>query len=834
MATSAANRVVDIATRGSTWACTVDTLPTDWVEAISLADGKLEAAQERRIPYVSRRRALPETADVLLWEPFPDPTPGVQAGAKQLGAVPWPEGAPPRPVTLTQLCKEAFLREYDELLGDAALAVAVLESAGTPRIPPERTWEPDEWAAQPFVLTCAWDTSNPADCTPLQPYTPDDPAPHAVRAAFFREWAPVIGSEDDELLQWAETGVASHAATTQQATFRFHHKGLQRNIGAVAKTVDEDERMGRISKGVPHPRYLPPRTLPKNVVRQLKWKVVADGVVEEVEKWRITSDHSFAIGEVPSRNQTMPRDDWAWPGLPSVLTHARAIAILKAWSSELGYAPPAEVVVQWAIDLVDAYRILSNQRSEAHLQCFCWRDGVRVDERCDFGAAHMVMAFERFAGFVGRVTRHRISAFDRRHPYGPERSWWQAERSARGAGPHAHYEQFYIDDQTGGSIHERGRPALLELRTEGLRGRVGVRVQTRPRFHMDIATATANEAGWDVASSKNQIGPRIEPLGARIDSQGAGRIDIPEAKRVGLLRECAAVISDTPLAVPRGGPERLTGRLGHVAQWCAEGRQFLEPQFRMTGAVRTFTDRKGGKRRYAPNTLAVAGPGPTQTRYQEAIRWWRAALEQGVGVPLAPKLTFPALGSEGVALGFTDAAREANTGFGGWAVVQLADGSGCLSPPLMLHLAYPWPDDIRALLVSNALSMPAGEMFGLAFFIITLYHCLPRLQAIIQTTDCSAASSAVNTGSSGSPQINLLVQWLFAALPPPASLQISGLWLPGLQNRMADELSRGDGVAAVLRAQRAGWRTLNVTPPVEAIALSLGFLREVSAESQRR
>ena len=147
---------------------------------------------------------------------------------------------------------------------------------------------------------------------------------------------------------------------------------------------------------------------------------------------------------------------------------------------------------------------------------------------------------------------------------------------------------------------------------------------------------------------------------------------------------------------------------------------------------------------------------------------------------------------------------------------------------------YPWPDDIRALLVSNALSMPAGEMFGLAFFIITLYHCLPRLQAIIQTTDCSAASSAVNTGSSGSPQINLLVQWLFAALPPPASLQISGLWLPGLQNRMADELSRGDGVAAVLRAQRAGWRTLNVTPPVEAIALSLGFLREVSAESQRR
>ena len=78
---------------------------------------------------------------------------GVQAGAKQLGAVPWPEGAPPRPVTLTQLCKEAFLREYDELLGDAALAVAVLESAGTPRIPPERTWEPDEWAAQPFVLT---------------------------------------------------------------------------------------------------------------------------------------------------------------------------------------------------------------------------------------------------------------------------------------------------------------------------------------------------------------------------------------------------------------------------------------------------------------------------------------------------------------------------------------------------------------------------------------------------------------------------------------------------------------------------------------------------------
>ena len=182
------------------WTCTVSTLPKDWGEAVSLTDGKLEAARQQQLPYVSRRRAAPECAGNLLSEPLPEPTPGVKTQARHLQHVQWPEGAPLRPITLTQLCKESFLREYDELLGDAALAIAVLEAGGVPRVPPERTWEPEEWATQPFVLACNWDTENPNDCVPLQPYTPEDPAPHGVKAEFFRTWAPIIGSEDAELM----------------------------------------------------------------------------------------------------------------------------------------------------------------------------------------------------------------------------------------------------------------------------------------------------------------------------------------------------------------------------------------------------------------------------------------------------------------------------------------------------------------------------------------------------------------------------------------------------------------------------------------------------------
>ena len=58
----------------------------------------------------------------------------------------------------------------------------------------------------------------------------------------------------------------------------------------------------------------------------------------------------------------------------------------------------------WTIDLSDAYRILVVHYSELWPQKFVWLDGVRLDARCVFGAAHMVGFFQRLSRFVLRVS----------------------------------------------------------------------------------------------------------------------------------------------------------------------------------------------------------------------------------------------------------------------------------------------------------------------------------------------------------------------------------------------------------------------------------------------
>ena len=195
----------------------------------------------------------------------------------------------------------------------------------------------------------------------------------------------------------------------------------------------------------------------------------------------------------------------------------------------------------------------------------------------------------------------------------------------------------------------------------------------------------------------------------------------------------------------------------------------------MENAKRTVTLGSGRKVKVKPSRLTVVGDGPTQRAYQEAVAWWLAALEAGVSVPLAPRQTFPAPGEAGCLVTFQDAAREAGSGAGGFApLVNPATGERQL-----LVLSEQWPADLQTALMQNELSMPAGELFTLVAMAATVSHHVAGVSHIIGFTDSEATASAINSGASGSPQLQALLLWLYELCP---RLQLLAIWLPGKEN----------------------------------------------------
>ena len=122
------------------------------------------------------------------------------------------------------------------------------------------------------------------------------------------------------------------------------------------------------------------------------------------------------------------------------------------------------------------------------------------------------------------------------------------------------------------------------------------------------------------------------------------------------------------------------------------------------------------------------------------------------------------------------------------------------------------------MLFNNVISMPAGELFAIAALAIAITFKVGGASHIITFTDSAPAASAINYGASGSPQLQLILRWLFIACP---DLQMLAIWIPGKENTRSDALSRGSAKAleALDEASAAGWDPLVVDPPPHACDL---------------
>lgn len=337
----------------------------------------------------------------------------------------------------------------------------------------------------------------------------------------------------------------------------------------------------------------------------------------------------------------------------------------------------------------------------------------------------------------------------------------------------------------------------------------GVRLCTfacasRPQVHLAIFQQTFEEAGWGIAVDKLQLGWRIDSLGLTVDARGDGALLAQEAKRLGMIADIEAQLraAESGSKVPHSEVETLTGRCLHLTIAEPAALPHMAPMYRMKKARRTVTVRGVAAR--VPLRHLDISHGPAAAEYRASLGWWAHALQAGLAAPLAPRATFPQIGAPGSGFQFTDAAREPGTGYAGWTTVIEA------KQRLFLYINPRWEEDVRQLLYTNVLSMPAGEGIGVVALAAALVRRLPGLAHLTIFTDAQPVASAINSGNSESPQLNFIVRWLLDAFP---RLQLLALHQPGKRNDGADGLSRHDTRRVLLEAEEAGLRTLQLPLP---------------------
>ena len=728
----------------------------------------------------------------------------------------WPAGAPSRPIHISQLYHPGIysdiVKAVDEVADDMAEAELEHRCGAQPtriRRRIERVWRAAD--SQPeWSRAHAWDCTDVSDCVPLDSYSAEDPVTHSLNTSFFRLWGDKLAWADEDMLQQiTTTGAESRSTCELDTVVMGHHGGLRDNYKPARESVAKDTARGWIRLGRRDLVTVPARLVPKNVVPRRQWKLVQKQLVS-VTKWRVTTDDSIEsiAGDIKSRNGGIDREAWADMDLPAPQTLAQAVAIARSVAQAMGIRASASVyerIALWALDLSDAYREIEVNRSEWWQQGFIWYDGVRLDMRCVFGSAHMPGFFQRVSTFVLAIAAYRVKEYDRQHPYSASRQAWSQWREANvdGSDGDCTFEGIYLDDGFGMSILGAGepltgapdarRPVAASTHVDP-GGRVRLQLfadKARGQVHLQIFRHTFNEAGWRVAVEKVQHGLSLDLLGLGITSQGEGALYVPETKRQGMLVDIGAAMEPTAAdgTVARDDFETLVGRSSNLGQVAAEANVYLQPMYRMQNAKAKYVDKRSQRMvNFKPRRIKLRGKSPTQIRCYEALAWYKAALESGVSVPLAPRQHFPAVSDEGCAFCFTDAAREAGTGHGGFTAVRRGQAVE------FLYLEQRWPADVLVALQENEMSMVAGEAYGAVVLADAVLADLQSATHMVIFTDSSATEVAINTGNSPSPQLNFLIRWLVQRWP---SVQFLGVWQKGIRNDIADKISRKD-LSAVL------------------------------------
>ena len=434
-------------------------------------------------------------------------------------------------------------------------------------------------------------------------------------------------------------GVESHVVLSPPhlGALKYAAQALEKVAGDVARG------WSHVEEAIP---FWPIRSNPYSIVREER---------EARVKYRMTIDLSWPhpsagrSGAV-SVNDAIDRSAWVQVRLMRVAQLAEVIAILKT---------SGVPVKLWAFDCQAYYRKTGRQRGEVWRNCVAVSEGFVVDEREQFGDASAAVKCCRQSSFLAWLVARALAAVDAEFPPSDARvlAWLAKRRAAKLAvreGSEVGSCGIYVDDGGGASLddalHEaQGAPVRKSGPDElGSSGEHCGAVMRRAEAHFRAAVMAISATGHASEVSK-EVPPcdKNVSLGVELDVEGEGRMRLSVWKRERYAERAEQVLARAVC----GGEEfeSLLHRLLFAASCMPEGRQFLNPLFRVAKASFRLS---GGR-------VVVT------SRVRHALRWWVKHLGGShEGVPLACRGAFPSLDSGEVVVMYSDASG--GFGFGAW------------------------------------------------------------------------------------------------------------------------------------------------------------------------
>lgn len=134
----------------------------------------MDQARAEALPYLSRRRALPEREEVLADAPWPQSNPPTRTTAE-----PRPEPSTPPVSGAVRYCDlwcEGMREHVEAWLVEAQSALRAGKAKGPPSL-----ILPVALALQPWAQKCTWDCRDPLHCAARRSHRPTPPTPRPQR-----------------------------------------------------------------------------------------------------------------------------------------------------------------------------------------------------------------------------------------------------------------------------------------------------------------------------------------------------------------------------------------------------------------------------------------------------------------------------------------------------------------------------------------------------------------------------------------------------------------------------------------------------------------------------
>ena len=790
-------------------------------EAIS---GRVHLARHDAPPWASFRYRKPALAEERETMPMPTGNVPQATEAGQLDPQAWSD----------EDCLDFARRELGRNVEPADLwppgvyqeQLDWLQQASDGRPPARRTWPDSQrvWWARRRV----WDQRDPTDVRPVvrsdrnTVFAPEGGA--QLDRAAFRAMAREVGCQDARLLATVgEGGMESGSTCALDTVFCGHHPGFYKNeeFGEAALAKERDSHWADHSHC--HPPFSPTHMVPRDVINVVKGKVLltgterADGsVVLEDEVIRVTKGR---ITLDPSTGEESPNDgippERRTTVLPTVRGTGQAIAVVGQAARAAG-----ERAIVMSIDDTSAYCYVQQQRSEWWFNAFLARraDGRAVIGflvRMGFGGAHSTQCYQGIGTVATQAIRKRFREFDATHPLPEGMQQWAAKRQKLQqlgqlpAGPEQASPDFassFVDDTqlvATSDVVQCTAPCCEARRSVHLGAEATRAVGGRP-MHRDsraarklaIAVEVKTGLGLLVAQEKTEGGSAAVSLGLLLNVEH-DRIRCPVGKRAVMLEDIDQQAASIRCAgmLQREQAEEMTGRLGNLAQIFPELLPHMHGGHRLANAA--ITDGKGRRHRLASVQLGAASPARRQ--YLGLLRVARRLIDRNEGVPMSAAAVFPGPEQPHVWTSTTDASG--NDGAGGYVFLPHEPDHAWL-------VSETWPPDVLAALLNAAkkpaerdpgvpmLSMPAAELFTCwAVPQAVASTCRSAPAAVLAVGDCDPAAKAINSASSGVPQMAHLLdamrhtspQWLGIHVPREWNLDADRLSHPRMLDRVRSD-----------------------------------------------